>query len=200
MLTFLFWNLKGNRPDLAANLVRHHGVDILMLAECPTVPANMLEALNRPSAEVSYLYEDHPKLAIYSRFADRWLRPIGKGNDYTIKEIALLERPALLLCVVHFPSKLYRTAEDQWSYTTTFCNSVLASAEKDAGHNRTIIVGDLNMNPYETALVAANAFHAVPTRAIASRERRTVKFESNRYFYNPIGRHFGARPQAHSGT
>jgi hypothetical protein len=69
-----------------------------------------------------------------------------------------------------------------------------------AGHARTILTGDLNMNPYEDGMVVSNGLHAVMTREIALRETRTVKFKSNVFFYNPMWRHFGQRPEGHAGT
>jgi hypothetical protein len=76
----------------------------------------------------------------------------------------------------------------------------LAAAEEAAGHARTVLVGDLNMNPYDDGVVVTRGLHAVPTRAIARREARRVKFESNVFFYNPMWRHFGERPEGHAGT
>lgn len=76
----------------------------------------------------------------------------------------------------------------------------LASAEEAIGHKRTILVGDLNMNPFDDGLVTTRGLHAVMTREIAQRPVRRVKFESNLYFYNPMWRHFGERESGHAGT
>src|SRR6266851_361992 len=79
-------------------------------------------------------------------------------------------------------------------------SDTLANAEEAVNHNRTLLVGDLNMNPYEDGVVATRGLHAVMTREIARRPLRRVKFESNRYFYNPMWSHFGEKDAGHAGT
>ncbi|OWK45812.1 hypothetical protein FRUB_02143 [Fimbriiglobus ruber] len=56
------------------------------------------------------------------------------------------------------------------------------------------------MNPYEDGIVMASGLHAVPTRRIACKEVRTVKFPSGTYFYNPMWSHFGEKLQGHAGS
>ncbi len=198
MLTFLFWNLKQARADILANLVKRNAVDVVMLAECPMSPALVLTALNESSADYFFVRTDCPKIHIYTRFSELYAPPLSEGEDYSIRRIALPGRPDILLCVVHFPSKLFRTPADQTAFAADFSNKVLAPVEKD--HARTVLVGDLNMNPYEVGMVQHNGLHAVVTREIASREPRTVKFEGNRFFYNPMWRHFGEQAEGHAGT
>lgn len=199
MLTFLFWNLKNSRPDLLAGLAQGHLVDVLMLAECPTKPASVLETLNHKTADFFFVPTECPKIAIYTRFSDQYLLPQSKGDDFTICRLALPGRPELLLCVVHFPSKLRQTPFDQTMFAVNF-SDVLTRAEEAVGHTRTILVGDLNMNPYDDGVVSTRCLHGVMTREIARRSARKVKFEGNLYFYNPMWSHFGEKAEGHAGT
>jgi hypothetical protein len=96
MLTFLFWNLKGSRADIVASLVRRHAVDVLMLAECPLKPASVLQTLNQESADFYYAPSDCPKIAIYTRFSDQFIQAQEGGNDFTIRRLALPNRPEIL--------------------------------------------------------------------------------------------------------
>jgi hypothetical protein len=105
----------------------------------------------------------------------------------------------MLLCVVHFPSKLRQAPVDQTIFAVNFSDT-LARAEESVKHSRTLLVGDLNMNPYEDGLVATRCLHAVATREIARRPPRRVKYESNSYFYNPMWAHFGEQSEGHAGT
>ena len=41
------------------------------------------------------------------------------------------------------------------------------NAETKAGHTRTILVGDLNVNPFEVAVVGAHGLHAVMAKQVA---------------------------------
>lgn len=197
-LTFLFWNLKRARPDILANLVKRNAVDVLLLAECPLIPGAILTALNQDLTQYFFVPSTCAKIQTYTRFSEHYMPVISEGDDYTIRRINLPGRLEIQICAVHFPSKLYRTPADQTAYATDFATKILAPAESQ--HARTVLVGDLNMNPYEDGMVQHNGLHAVMTREIASRERRTVKFESNRFFYNPMWQHFGERAEGHAGT
>ncbi len=67
-------------------------------------------------------------------------------------------------------------------------------------HRRTILVGDLNMNPFDAGVVGAQALHAVMTRQLARREEREVMGRAYRFFYNPMWGHFGDRTSGPAGT
>jgi hypothetical protein len=205
MLTFLFWNPKSKNAAVLANLVWGHAVDVLILAECPLLPAEVLRALNTSSADYYYTESQCSKLQLYTRFSEEYVAPLREnganivGDDYTFRLLALPNRMEVLLCAVHFPSKLRQERLDQTIYAVGFAKE-LERAEKAAGHTKTVLVGDLNMNPYDDGVVCTLGLHAVMTRAIAEKQTRTVKFESNLYFYNPMWYHFGEKAQGHAGT
>ncbi len=202
-LTFLFWNLKRARADILASLVKRENVDVLILAECPLRPAEILTALNQEFSDYFYVPNRCPRIAAYTRFSEQFLAPLEphvEGEYWAIRRLVLPGRLAILLCMVHFPSKLHRSSDDQSAFATDFARTILAQAEAREQHERTVLVGDLNMNPYENGVVQYNGLHGVMTREIARREMRTVNFQSNRFFYNPMWRHFGERPEGHAGT
>ena len=202
-LTFLFWNLKRARPDILARLAKSHAVDVLMLAECPLKPADILVALNQDRTDFFFV-PSRSQIAIFTRFPDQYLQclePPVDNDHYVIRRMAIPGRLVILLCVVHFPSKLRLDPLDQSAYAADFGRTVLAPAEKREKHARTILAGDLNMNAYEDGVVQYNGLHGVMTREIAQKEWRTVgNFESNRFFYNPMWRHFGEQATGHAGT
>ena len=122
MLTFLFWNFKSKNPRVLASLVRQHKVDVLILAECPIPWGTMLPALNQPTVEYYYAQSDCRKIQLYTRFDDQFVLPVTtglaaiKGEDFSFRRLALPGRVEVLLCAVHFPSKLRQTPRDQDSY------------------------------------------------------------------------------------
>ncbi len=201
MLTFLFWNLKQPRSEILASLARQHRVDVLMLAEWNQLAPHgiVLKALNERTAEYFPVPSDCAKVAIFTRFSDAYVIAQAHGDDYTIRRLALPGRPEILLSVAHLPSKRYYKSVDQTAISRRFSDS-LAEAETAREHSRTIVVGDLNMNPYEDGVVSSDCLHAVPTREIAYKRVRRMKSQSNLYFYNPMWRHFGERPEGHAGT
>jgi hypothetical protein len=72
--------------------------------------------------------------------------------------------------------------------------------ESRIGHSRTVLVGDLNMNPFEEDMISANGWHAVMTRDIARKGTRVVQKEAYPFFYNPMWGHFGDDTQGPPGT
>jgi exonuclease III len=200
-LSFLFWNLNQPREDILASLAKQHHVDVLMLAECPTIPGKILMALNHASAQYFFVPSKCPRIMIFTRFPEYHLQPEAEGRHYAIRRLILPNRVTILLCVVHFPSKLRSGSAEQTAFASEFSKQILAPAEQHVGHSRTILVGDLNMNPYEDGVVQYNGLHAVSTRRIAQKQYRKVNtLESNRFFYNPMWQHFGERPEGHAGT
>jgi len=72
--------------------------------------------------------------------------------------------------------------------------------ENEVGHSRTIVIGDLNMNPFEDGLVSSEGFHAVMSRKLAKEGSRTVHEQSRKFFYNPMWSRFGEHPHRPPGT
>src|SRR5206468_2885631 len=89
-----------------------------------------------------------------------------------------------LLGAVHFPSK-YAWSEDSQALECTRLAEDIRKVEEEVGHQRTIVVGDFNMNPFETGVVSATGLHAVMTRDIARRRARIVQGLEYPFFYNP---------------
>src|ERR1700678_4393651 len=138
MLTFLFWNLKQARPDILASLARTHAVDVLMLAECAIQPAHVLESLNRDDVSYSFVESECPKIMLFTSFSEEYVQTQKEGADFSIRRLFLPGRTDFLLCMVHFPSKLWQKEVDQTANASEF-SEVLARAEKDAQHARTIL-------------------------------------------------------------
>lgn len=67
-------------------------------------------------------------------------------------------------------------------------------------HKRTVVVGDLNMNPFEDGVIGTEGFHATMCRRIASKRGRRVHGEHYDYFYNPMWSLLGDYPDGPPGT
>jgi hypothetical protein len=193
MLTVLFWNLGGKSlADRVASLAEQHAVDLLILAECPVSPTDLLGILNRqPGApfhgpDAGSLSRS---LLVIPRFDPAHLKRENESAHYPCRHLCLPGRPALLLCALHLPSKLYQSAESQ-AFALPGLAERIRSLEQSLGHERTVLVGDFNMNPFETGLVSAQGLNAVMTREIALRGGREVEKVRYPFFYNPMWGHF----------
>jgi len=201
MLNIAFWNL-GRRPvqDLLAALVKQHAIDVLILAESTAPPSTVLGALNRERPG----YKTRPwnictKLSVFTFFHSAFLKPTAEDDRFLICRLLLPARLEILLAMAHLSSKAYSDEHGQLAECQLLSWQV-SDAERRAGHNRTILVGDLNVNPFEVPVVGAHGLHAVMTKQVARRNTRRVQDREYRFFYNPMWKHFGERVDGPPGT
>jgi hypothetical protein len=151
---FLFWNI-GRRPlaHLVAELAEAHSIDVIVLAECEIGAATMLQTLNRTSADFHLPAGHSRQIVIYTRFSPDFLEPVFESERVSIRWLTLPARAPVLLAAVHLPSKLHMSGDSQAGECTELGRRIDLE-EMAPGHRRTILVGDFNMNPFETGLVS----------------------------------------------
>lgn len=202
MMTTLFWNV--NRRSLGhfvAMLARDRDCDLVVLAENRQPAIDILADLNRATVERPYYLISDPagRVTLFARLGPQRVQPlanIGGLSMWAIDEPILGE---LLLGFVHLPSKLFLSAEDQLQLSMQWARFV-EDVELERGHQRTMILGDFNMNPFEPGMVGSSGFHAVSDRRVAARGKRTVASVERPFFYNPMWNFFGARLPGPPGT
>ncbi len=202
-MNFLFWNInKKPLQDLLAVLVREHFVDVLILAECEIDDVTLLETLNKnqsPKYGIALSYVPNQRIKIFTTLPRESFRPLRDEGNAAFR---LLKPPVgeeILLVAVHLSSKMFQSDHEQTLNATRLARSI-REVEIEVGHTKTLVVGDLNMNPFEHGLIAAEAFHAVMTKEIALRESRKVSGEERPFFYNPMWGRFGDYSPGVSGT
>lgn len=201
MLTFLFWNLKRSpRLEILAQLVKRHDVDVVMLAECELGVADVLSKLNSIGGTVfHYNAGNCERIAVYSKFTPRFMRPVLEEQRMSIRRLKPPVGDELLLAVVHLRSKLHHSEASQTMASTEVARAI-ERAEERVGHRRTVLVGDLNMSPFEYGVVAAGGLHGTMDRRIAARGKRTVGDRSYEFFYNPMWSLLGDASRGPPGT
>ena len=201
MITFLFWNIKG-RPvqERIARMAKHYGADVIALAENETSQGRTLHALNKENdSDFHFCPSLCPRIELYARFKEELLHPLVESDRWTIRQVALPEKDEFLLAVAHLPSKLNQDDLDQYEASCAFALAI-QEAEEQVGHSRTVLVGDLNMNPFERGVAGANALHGAMTRQIAMRESRRVAGNDHFFFYNPMWSLMGDGSKGPAGT
>lgn len=201
MITFLFWNLN-RKPlqDLVADLVEIHNVDVLILAECQIETPIMLESLNSMTGPKFHLTDSQcDSIKIYARLPSESTMKQFDSRRMTIRRLLLPGCEEILLAAAHLPSKLHWRDASQNAECIGLAFNI-REIENEVGHRRTIMVGDLNINPFEHGIVAANGLNAVMSRAIALRMTRVVQNQEFPFFYNPMWGYFGDVGEGPSGT
>ena len=203
MTVFAFWNVARRASGEAIGRLCHdHDVDVLLLAEADGAPADLAHVINRvgdPSRPLWEVQRFESRLRAFTRFAPGCLTPAF--DDRHVKMMHL--RPPIgrqvLVVAAHLPSKLYADDDDQ-SYRVRQMRIDIEAQERLARHSNTLILGDLNADPYEPAIAAADGLHGVMDKEVALRRTRTVQGQTRTFFYNPMWSRLGDDSHGPPGT
>ena len=204
MTSFLFWNInRKNLQRSIANLAQQHRIDVLMLAECEIGTGVLLRELNRGRG-LGYHYSPDKscrKIEVFAQFPHELIQPVRESqlDRLTIRHLKLPGRIDILLAIIHLPSKLHWSESSQAMECVRLSNFIRL-VEREVAHTRTVLVGDLNMNPFEDGVVSANGLHGVMNRSIAEKRKRVVQSQKYPFFYNPMWGLFGDGTPGPSGT
>lgn len=191
MLTFLFWNIdRKNVSQFVADLAVQHAADFVLLAECALAPVTLLQAMNRDVAHYHYIPNFYQRVMTFVRFSPELTRTLFDGPNLLITNVNLPGREEFLIAAAHLPSRL-REDSESLSMECQETAKIVRQYEERLGHERTIVIGDLNLNPFEPAMAGAAGFHAVSSKRVAARRARVVHGRRYPFFYNPMWNHFG---------
>ena len=174
--------------------------DVLVLAENGTPVSELVKSLNTGAERVFFPDPlDTGNVTTLTRFPVDKRCLIRDTARISIREYKTPLSDSFLVVAVHLPSKLWKMTEDQ-AMSCARLARLVQEAEEKVGHQRTIVIGDFNMNPFETGLVASEGLHAIADRRIVAKRTRRVQEEDCTFFYNPMWSHFGALDSSPPGT
>jgi hypothetical protein len=203
MLRFLFWNL--NKKPLGGRitrLLRTHAVDVLMLVECADSVADISNLIaTATDGHLKFAPSEADKIFVFTastvgQVEEQFVDPPG---SITVRRLDLPQQTGLLLAVLHLPSRMNWSPGAQAMHSVELAREI-RTVEADVGHQRTIVVGDLNQNPYDPGLVGAQGFNAVMTKQLVRLQERVVQGRGYPYFYNPMWSVLGDRSPGPPGT
>lgn len=195
MANFGFWNVnslwnqekdKREIPRFVADLAFDRSLDILFLIECAIPYESLMGAFN--TGPEYYPISSGERFKVLANFNPKFMRllPLPVPSDrFDVWRLALPLQEEVLVSVVHGLDKRNNSPDSQ----ELFLQQVVAALsyfEKEVGHDRSIVLGDFNANPFESPMSSARGMHAVISQAIAQRGPRRIYAESYPYFYNPM--------------
>ncbi len=201
MLTLLFWNMNRRpRTRQCVNLARKHDVDILVLAECYDEPS-ILRGLNQQNGQLRYFAHPYEgvRVSIFTCVPPEQFVQIEAKPHYRIHSFEKPNSPQLLTVTVHATSALRAKEKDRTKQIEKLAKRI-HEVEDSQGHTRTLLIGDLNSQPFASQVTSADGLHAVMSRQIAKEESRRVSGEDYRFFYNPCWKFFANREPNPQGT
>jgi hypothetical protein len=199
---FLFWNMDGlPRSEALCRMVKRHDVQSVVLAE-PGLPVKELVASTSEAADAEFhaVRSNTEKVIFLTTVSRKNVEWSGFDNSSRFAIFRMhFGRMDVLIACAHLISRLHAKDGDQTLEATRFVDSIVR-VENQWDHRRTIVVGDLNMNPFDDGLIAARCLHAVPTKALAELGSRTIDGAEYPFFYNPMWNFFGDQTPGPPGT
>ncbi len=187
-MNFLYWNIKGNQvSNFVSTAAIEHDIDFIVLSEAYGGVDDILKALNRtfPNTPFRRAFSSRFDPILLTRHPLDRLSTTDIGPHISFYGIDTIIGPEIILATAHLPSKLHYGPPDQFA-TAIEAATEIRDYEDTVGHSRTVLLGDLNMDPFEDGVVTTTGFHAIPCRKIASRRTRVVKGVEYPFFYNPM--------------
>ena len=174
--------------------------DVLVLAESPFEGQINLPGFVEAKTPVKPIRKTGCRLEIYHRntvaVTDTEVK--GRAILQTLRTTATQKK--FLMVSTHLHSPLgFLSADTRQEEVRTLATDI-RNKETELQATKTLLLGDLNYDPYHTALIDAYYLNAVPTKSVARRGKRVLLHESVPYFYNPMWAHLSDRTSGPPGT
>lgn len=192
-MKYIFWNTnkKTGINQYLEKLLAVYAPDFLGLAEYNANGEALAKAMMAKGLEYAYIPGIGSRLDIFYKGKASKVVHCADSRYYTVKKIPY-GRSWQFIVVVHLPSKLY---SDNANGNAEILREILADvAQSRAGGvtNKVVLVGDFNMNPFESPLVEATSLQAISSRAMVQRRQSRVFHGRNReFYYNPMWNFLG---------
>jgi endonuclease/exonuclease/phosphatase family metal-dependent hydrolase len=207
MVSFLFWNPAQNPTTIPiiGQLAVSYGVDALFLAECPEDIDSVIAEICVKGGDNYRILDTKPaKVRVISRLREFELLPcfVNRSGDLAIWNLVREgeKEERVLVAVVHLMSKAGGAASGDQQAVAEEISREIAEVEDMEECRNTVLLGDLNMNPFDPGMVIVTGFHAAMTKSIADRPERIWRRKKYRRFYNPMWGLFGDRTPGPPGT
>ncbi|WP_367391896.1 hypothetical protein [Lewinella sp. LCG006] len=192
MLKLLFWNTyRKSLHEQILELKEEKNANIIALVENVGDDNNFLSGLENVSFKKATGNINHNRKIFYnSDFFN--IKTIHEHGRYTIFELNYFKKNIkIILALVHFPSKLHADDDAYFSYCVSLRNNI-EKKENELDTRNTVIVGDFNMNPFESGFLNATGISCTGIKSVALKyAERTISGEKFRCFYNPAWSHLG---------
>ncbi len=193
-MRFLVWNIqKKHLTGDVIRLVHDFKYSVVVLVECPA-NKNVLLKIMRMEGRYNRL-TSHSRFGVFVRFknayATRIAPPLG-NNRSDFWHIQHPRAKEFLLCVVHGPDRRNYSPEKQALFFEGFRENIEWCEAKIGNRESTIVVGDFNANPFESAIASVRGLHAIPVSDVNGSHDRSVYDKVYSFFYNPTWRCYGS--------
>lgn len=179
IVRILFWNTyKKKINQIIYKLWCEYQLDLIILTEYTDDVNELVKMINNPDInQCMTIGCDKIKMVGNTKR----IQPGLQDEEFSIQIVD----KQYLLCGVHFLSKIFSGNERKREIRISeFLENVVNEENKHG--LKAVITGDFNLNPYDDSCLDAAFLHALPSRQVAKRLKRTVSNRSFNMFYNPM--------------
>lgn len=203
MMNIGFWNIyKKDNSDVIVQIMIENEIDIMCLAEVKSnqITIDIIKKYSAITNKNLYAIKStKDKVIFLSRLDYKIFTDLSA--KYNSKRLVsfLIELPTKIkinLIGVHFHSK------NNWSDISLAMECVTLSnaikdIEKFTKTTNTILIGDFNMNPFESGLLSTNGLNTISDKEyLKTNKGRLVDNTHYPFFYNPMWNFFGDKKEA----
>ncbi|MET3698385.1 hypothetical protein SAMN05877753_10925 [Bacillus oleivorans] len=186
-INILFWNIKNNIKTVPAisYLCKERKINILILSEANRIDSEII-VNSLKKIDFNFTVElpmPSNRTLLFHNIGKR----INKYHDGTFYSLFKLKfrNSLLLLASLHLPSMLHNS-ENEIGAQAAQIKREIEIYEEDLKTDKTMVVGDFNLNPFSELMVSAYGFNAIMDKDIALKIHRTIYNTKYKYFYNPM--------------
>jgi endonuclease/exonuclease/phosphatase family protein len=198
----IFWNV--NRKDLTSlvcDMARDTEAHAIVLnewvAESQDVLKQLRSKVNR-SYDVPTLISSESRFQCFRRDKSLDLTEVHKGFRTSVRKLNTGSTQALL-ALVH-GADIRNNDEASRQSAAHLLAEDFRFVGSQQGHNRLILMGDFNMNPFDRGMNLAAGLNAMMTRNCVKKGQRTFMGRDYDFYYNPMWGLLGDRSVGPPGT
>lgn len=188
-MKMLFWNTHKNKDinPIVAELIEENNINIIALAEHTANVNELIELLNNFGIVMKKYDNPGCEKMIFLGNTYYQAQPGSQGDHYSFQIID----NQYIICCVHLQGQIYKNNDAARRITIQRIVRDIINTENANKSDKTIIIGDFNINPFDHGMIDADQFHSLPFYEVAKKNARTVADGSFKMFYNPMWRFFG---------
>ena len=185
-MNLLFWNLNRNdNTGLIASLVTEKDVDVAMFAEHQQVDVPALARVLGPCYQPGPSWLGCDKVRSVMK-TDLRVRHTWEETRFSVSYIGGRDRD-YILAMTHLPDRRSSPNVASRLFEIRKLMRRVHTAETQCSCDNTVIIGDLNANPYDSELLQVDALNAIPFKEVLRvHKKRTWHGWDFKYLYNPV--------------
>ena len=201
LLRFAFWNV--NKKDLTHSvsaLAKSTKADVIILAENLVPSLRTLDALRKNVTEKFFIPDviSDDRFHCFSRSSQLDMSEVHSADRMSVRLWRLGEEKALFVLVHGVDIRNY-DREARQSFAQLLAEEIrFVSSEQKT--KKIVIMGDFNMNPYDSGMNLAAGLNAMMTKKCVAKRVRKHIGQTYDLYYNPMWSLFGDNNKGPAGS